>query len=405
MARSNFSTSYNRDLAILVDVAWWPYTNGPYSIPYQTSLETTSGVSRRKPVGFIPPTGYSFFHKDTTNAYGSCISVGSDLPRPDNQSISYFGVVGGPAGRFSTDDRCSQTLAETVIENTSLSNQALISARQNLKGMKVNLGVAFGERNQTARLIGDTATRMAKSFSSLKRGRIREAMRHLGISGQKRQPRGANAPQKWLELQYGWKPLLSDIYGASSALEGREKSDWRVTAKATRSQLIEEDRWFDPTGPGLGRCRASAKCSAFVRIDALPQNEATISLASLGVTNPLSVAWELVPFSFVVDWMIPIGDWLDSLDAMLGYSTAYTSSSLLTKASWKVSGGYYRSGPHSYVRNDYSGGKRIVKLTRSASSGVPLPSLPQIKDPRSLGHMANGLALLATAFGRSTPKR
>jgi hypothetical protein len=228
-------------------------------------------------------------------------------------------------------------------------------------------------------------------------------MDELGISSRRRQPRGGNVPSRWLELQYGWKPLLSDVYGAASALEKRPKGDWRVTAKVTKKCVDSYVAAPAVTSNSLDayRCEARLLRSVFARIDALPQNEAIISLASLGVTNPLSVAWELVRFSFVVDWFIPIGGWLESLDALLGYGQTYYSSSFLAKARWDEVG-LSASFPSQgwAIENHFSGRKRMVVLNRTVSDSVPLPSLPRFKDPRSLGHMANGLALLATAFGR-----
>jgi hypothetical protein len=227
-------------------------------------------------------------------------------------------------------------------------------------------------------------------------------MRELGIAGKRREPRGATVPQKWLELQYGWKPLLSDVYGAAKALENRPKGDWRVTAKATRS--LKDQKVVTFAGQFMSRSSASWSKSVFARIDALPQNEAIISLASLGALNPLSVAWELVPFSFVADWFIPIGGFIDSLDAMLGYGESFYSSTLLTKAVVKskgLSGIVYGSWP---VVNDFVGTKRMVLMVREVSTSVPLPVLPGFKDPRSLGHMANGLALIASVFGGKSSK-
>jgi hypothetical protein len=34
---------------------------------------------------------------------------------------------------------------------------------------------------------------------------------------------------------------------------------------------------------------------------------------SLGLLDPLSVAWEILPWSFVVDWFYPVGTFLDNL--------------------------------------------------------------------------------------------
>jgi hypothetical protein len=357
--------------------------------------ETTFGVKRRKPLGFIPPTGYSLFYRRLNNAVGTCISVPNSANMSQGQM--FVGVVGN-GERFNSQDHFQVTLLENM-DDPGLANASLIAARLKLKGTDINLGVAFGERKQTASLLGDTASRLARTVHALRRGETRNAMRHLGISAQRRQPRGSNWTSNWLQLQYGWKPLLSDVYGAADALSKRPKGDWRVTAKATRSQTTTGfQQWNDA---GAGTCRAKATISAMTRIDALPQNEALISLASLGITNPLSIGWELVPYSFVVDWMYPVGDWLESLDALLGYTSAYASTSVLYKGEWSGRGRYMRTSPSSYIDNNYVESKRVVKLDRVASSGVPLPTLPRFKDPRSLGHMANGLALLSQAFGRS----
>lgn len=358
----------------------------------RTALEQSSGTSRHKPTGWIPPTGYSFFRRSYNLARGTKEFHIPDFPQYGSRSS---GVVQTSANEF---DQC---LLESAIEDTSLANQALIRARIGLKRTDINLGVAFGERNQTARLVGDTASRLARSFRQLRRGETRGAMRTLGISSQKNQPRGSNVPKKWLELQYGWKPLLSDVYGACRALSRNDIRDWRVTSKArlfSRNVKVKSDYERSSTGT----CVARYSTGAFVRIDALPTNDVAQSLSSLGVTNPLLVAWELVPFSFVVDWFSPVGSWLESLDALLGYSSVYTSTSVISRCTWIYTGGHSTDPDHPdwTYDNNFTGDKQYVKLVRSVESGAPLPTFPRVKDPLSLGHMANGLALLSQAFGR-----
>lgn len=227
-------------------------------------------------------------------------------------------------------------------------------------------------------------------------------MDELGITSRARQPRGSNVPNKWLELQYGWKPLLSDVYGAADALSKRPAGDWRITVKATETEKVDVTRVIPLNYADSSVCRAEGLKGAFVRIDALPQNAATIALSSLGVTNPLEVAWELVPFSFVVDWFLPVGDYLQSLDALLGYSSTGTwaSYSRFMKVKWVDKGLSGTHGSWRYV-NNFEGTKEVVRLHRTVSSGVSLPTFPGFKDPRSLGHMANGLALLSQFFGRN----
>jgi hypothetical protein len=357
--------------------------------------ETVVGTSRHKPqVKWISPTAYQMTWRTWRKAEGTCLNQTTSDPNGLGQF--YSGCVGG--SRFNSLDHFNATVLESQVTDTSLENACLIEARTKLKKTDVNLGVAFAERNATARLLGDTASRMGKAFNNLKRGRVRSAMNYLGISHKSREPRGSNVPNKWLELQYGWKPLISDVYGACNALSKRDKSDWRVTAKASRTSRQVWTATFSNTDAGIGV--AQSDTYAFVRIDALPENELIISLASLGITNPLLIAWELVPYSFVVDWALPVGTWLDSIDAMLGYQNASSSRSVLTRANWEETGIRTPTNPSGgYVENKYRGYKKLVKLIRNVG-GVPLPTFPRIKDPRSLGHMANGLALLASAFGR-----
>lgn len=403
MSRANFTISLPGLLTTQTDSS--PLTTS-FKSDCRYAAETTTGVSRRKPKGWIPPTGYSFTKREYTRAYGR-----SYVGIVKNNWSDYKGYVGN-SGRFNSLNHFTEILSETNVhpDPTALKSASLVAARNKLKDMRVDLGTAFAERNATARMLGDTARRMADAARSLRRGEFRNAARALGIKGDVGKPRGSNWTNHWLQLQYGWKPLLSDIYGSADALSKRERSDWRVTAKAYRSteRRVVYNRLpgFSPS-TGLPTNSdgfygvAVTRQGVFTRIDAVPDNDLTMSLTSLGVTNPLNVAWELVPYSFVVDWVLPIGSWLSSLDAMLGYTSAYTSVSTRSETIWTDTGASADKGsPYTFVRNDWFGTKRLFELRRTAQAGVPVAAFPRPKDPRSLGHMANGLSLLAQAFGR-----
>lgn len=357
------------------------------------STETVFGISRRKPAGWIPPTPYTMIYRRLDLAEGvSRISSSAD------DFLEYTGCLGGGIpwdSQSHFDGICHSGQLDAHFD--SLKQAVLVRCRSNLKQSDINLGVAFAERNATARLLGDTATSMAKAYRNLRNGNVRRAMEDLGISSRRREPRGSNAPQKWLEMQYGWKPLLSDVYGACDALSKRSMDHWIVTAKA--SKILNEDYSHSWDDFSMGKGGAKVLKSVFGRIDAIPSNEVTISLASMGITNPLLVAWELVPFSFVVDWALPVGGWLDSLDASLGYTSCWYSESALTRADWII-GGVNGSYGGANVDNQYVEKKKFVRIVRTVFPDIPLPAFPGLKDPISLGHMANGLSLLATAFGR-----
>lgn len=366
------------------------------------TTENVTGVSRRKPKGWIPPTGYHLYRSEIQRAYGSShvLVLGSNWTRWDG----YVGAM----GRFNSLNHFDEILDEGTAMIPMSTSAALVAARNKLKDQKVNLGVAFAERAATSRMLGDTARRLVRSVRELRSGNFRNAARALGIVNDPGRPRGSNWTNHWLQLQYGWKPLLSDVYGSCDALAKREQSDWRVTVKASRrdSDFWKKERFpLGTTHPNrnFDACRLEVRRDrrVFVRIDAIPENDLTMSFASLGLTNPLEVAWEVVPYSFVVDWFLPLGDWLSSLDALLGYNSCWTSVTTRNEAWWTdvgLSRTDYTLG--GFVKNDWLGTKRVLEVTRTAYSSTPLASFPEFKDPRSLGHMANGLSLLAQAFAR-----
>jgi hypothetical protein len=363
--------------------------------------EVVGGVQRRKPMGgWVDPTPYSLYVRHYSLDSGSMVSQGKET----DGWTAYDGCVGA-SGPLNSLDTWNAALTEDSMGDESLFDQVYAQARSRMKQSQVNLGVAFGERKQTARLIGDTASRLAKTVVNLKRGRIRAAMNELGITHKRHQPRGQNWTQNWLELQYGWKPLLSDIHGACDALNGRNKGDWRVTVEATKKTEVDISARTSGSVAVLGgsSCRALGFYSVHVRVDLLPENEAKISLSSCGITNPLLIAWELVPFSFVVDWLLPVGEFIEGLDAMLGYNSATTCTSYFRKMRWDSSGiSGQGSTVDSQIRNLFSGWKEVTMLDRSWFPGPPPVVLPRFKDPLSATHMANGLSLLAQAFGRTS---
>nr|UOL49014.1 MAG: hypothetical protein 1 [Leviviridae sp.] len=279
---------------------------------------------------------------------------------------------------------------------SGLRSRAEVDALLKLKDQKINLGVAFAERSATADLVGSTATRLAKAYREARKGNLRKAASQLGVGLRKQ-------TSNWLELQYGWKPLLSDVYGAAEALAGRNAPRaWNITVKGVAKN---EERYETDSINGFLQWRYVDTYfgGAFVRLDYQPGNSFLSTVSSLGLTNPLAIAWELVPYSFVVDWMWPIGDWLNALDAANGFVLRGGSVSVISKSKRIVSplNRFPTIGNFTNVSNLCGEGLgRRVSLNRTVYSSSPLPLPPVPKNPVSLGHMANGLSLLAEAFGR-----
>jgi hypothetical protein len=367
--------------------------------------EQCGGVTRVKPKGWMNPTPYDLHSKTIVRSRGS-VTYGNEIIPESHRYGLISGQIHGNYTGFNDEYCYARALLHiNPPEPEEMTNGAFISALGNLKASKVNLGIAYAERNRTMRMVGDTATKLVSALRALKRGQPKKAARILGVTPKrgetkvyKGQTRGKIVPEQWLALQYGWKPLLKDIYGAVSELKRRKPLDFRVTAIGKRN-------WKGPFGlsneeeTGIPfAVSGTLSCKAKVRIDAIPDEEFFVTLNRVGILNPLLVAWELVPFSFIVDWAWPIGDYLESLDSWIGWSNdSWTTKSWLTRAEMVVTG-RSKSSPGSWISGNFTGTKNEVKLHRTVSQGRGLPHLPSLKNPASLTHMANGLSLLATAF-------
>lgn len=405
MARASFETSLRGSYSLIS-----PGTSGSFSVAdARYAKETTSGLQRVKPAGWVPPTDYRFQrlvyirHSGKVNMRNIPNGTTAELNvRKCDGDIGGCTQLGLNSLSVFNDIYVTQGVPQAMVD------QALIKARLGIKQQSVNLGVAYAERKRTAQLVGDTAMQLAKAVRQVNRGDFYGAARTLGLTNPKgyaTKAQRANRPaSRWLEYQYGWKPLLSDVYGSCDALARRDKFDWIVTSKGSTKENIRRSLITgNPTSAPYGYGTATGMRGCFVRIDAVPQNDLLISLTSLGVTNPLVVAWELVPYSFLIDWFLPVGAFLDSLDALLGYGPCWASVSRLEKVAWHhqlLSSNEQKAGYREVNDRDGEASKEYVDLLRTATVGVPFATFPRFKDPLSLGHMANGLSLLASAFGR-----
>lgn len=118
-----------------------------------------------------------------------------------------------------------------------------------------------------------------------------------------------NFANSWLELQFGWKPLLKDIYDSVQILQ-RDFPTAPVTGSATGSILSL------PVYGGTASQIESVRIHGTLRIT----NPSLFLANQLGLINPVAVLWDAVPFSFVVDWFIPVNKFLNSLTNEVGCS-------------------------------------------------------------------------------------
>lgn len=369
---------------------------------YRTPLKRTPSGKWRKPTSYsrMVETGsvksYQIKGSDQWNIYNGNYQKRS--------SISTAGAFG--AGGYY--------YVEPPSLPAGVENDLVIKVRSKIKGMRVNYSQAFGERKQTARLVGDTLVRLANIVRDVK-----AVPRHLNkryFKYLKNKWHNEDFFNYWLELQYGWKPLLSDVYGSVANLHEREKDAdrGRVSVKAGyRDNTDSLSKLSDSANTLVWDFyrRSKVEHKAYIRLDFRQQDGAPQgNLAQLGITNPLELAWELLPWSFVADWFVPIGDYLSSLDATLGWD--FLGGSLSSKSTRHVFpvNAKVRSDPYKYQRSAYvgvSGSGRQMRFDRKAYDECPTPARPSLEKLNKSSHMhvANGIALLMSLITGGTRVR
>lgn len=178
---------------------------------------------------------------------------------------------------------------------------------EQIRGHSFNLAVNAAQSKQLASMVVSNLGKLGRSFLALRRGDFATAARQLGARPRTSTLVPSDISGRWLELQYGWLPALQDTWEAAKAFEELSKRErgnvFRASAKSVSTREAH-----------VSGVWGSAKETVISRISYTYEMYEQLTVArSLGLMNPLSVAWELIPYSFVVDWFVPIGTYLDNL--------------------------------------------------------------------------------------------
>jgi hypothetical protein len=199
-------------------------------------------------------------------------------------------------------------------------DRACNTAYENFKGKLVNqaeLGITFAETSQSIAMFGRAADTILRSMRAVRRGQFKSAATILklhvapvGVSRKK------NWADNWLEYHFGWTPFLQDAWDAMEVLNDPVK-----TFGMARGRGMEFLRSVSSINTGavtrkeVNVMRYDAEQGGRIRCIT---DRGLFTLNQWGLLNPATVAWEVIPFSFVVDWFANVGDVLQSYSDFAG---------------------------------------------------------------------------------------
>jgi uncharacterized protein YjiS (DUF1127 family) len=242
------------------------------------------------------------------------------------------------------------------------SNKALDRFVESFKGgTDASLAVTLAEWRQSHMMIVARSGQILSALRNLKRLRLGDAAKDLGLSRDQVKGvvsrRGAkDTAGQWLELHFGWVPLVQDIYNAVNVLQG-PLPGCKARGKAGTSVSFSDNKGQGNWSTFVPQAQGFITIGADVYLE-----NANLALANrMGLINPATVAWELIPFSFLVDWFIPVGNFLNSFSDFVGYRVENPFTTTLRKGTSRQ---VYLDGRYSSVSLG-----ECVRMTRVL--GVP----------------------------------
>jgi len=305
------------------------------SVPWPNTLplKAVNAYTDRKETFKAPIVGYTH-----NNGGAVCGSTGLCL----NKRVGMIHSNG-----FHGDGALNVAATLDTSDLLFVRQRAILAGLLKIKDQKGMVGVTLAERHKTFEML----TSRVHDLIRLKKGFLKQLTgieRRLG----KKKLSKEKVHSLWLEYRYGWTPLLYEIKGYAEFInESSCSRTFPFRAKA------EKDNDYSVQGYWNGAIwksnyletqvtKTTARCGGYFVID----NQAARDMSRLGLTNPLETVWEIIPYSFCVDWLVSVGDYIEASTATMGISlqSCWLSSVVQTKKQrTHVSDG--DNGPSYYV--------------------------------------------------------
>lgn len=274
---------------------------------------------------------------------------------------------------------------ETYIPITSVAKQHgpyptnwELDMRLKIKDLSINLGTNLVEYRETSNMFHRSAIN------------ARNAWRHWkGLKRSRRKLNPCDVAAAELTAAYGITPLAQTVAYSTLRLQKRLDKDIlrrfvvtkRKTFKGSVDNYYMDLNW---------RSMSSERAIVYVKLD--PEKWTDFTLG-----NPAELGWEVVPFSFVLDWHLDVGGYLSSLDALKGVS--FSTGTVSRKWDYQIS-----------TRDAINGFRLIDKYKdhrkhheRIAVGAIPMPSFPSWEPSGSWRRLMHGVSLL-TAINKRCRK-
>lgn len=309
-------------------------------ISYKTGVGTTGATSNidssswswstKEPPSVTQRVSMSTVHDEITPNFTDIVKAGGVKPvHPFSLTkagsvgftISY-GVEGSPApGGHTPGEKYSRGMSFAVGHNPSpfsnlARNELRIEALARFNAESIDLLTSTLEFHKTVYMVKNFRQNVMKGVLKA----IREWKKSKPSKKQGLKDAWDSFSDFWLEYRYGWRILYYEVTAILEYIENMDKGVLVVPARASRE---ETTHMTGRTSLGAG---PDSRIHVYWDRQTLHRLRSgvvgTIDSSVISSLNLPRTAWELVPFSFVIDWFVGVGTLIDAFIPAKGRSVA-----------------------------------------------------------------------------------
>lgn len=276
-------------------------------------------------------------------------------------------------------------------------------------------------RKMILQLVGKLKAFVLKLVEMIRSGRASERTPLALLAAAQRELRLRNSKDianVYLEVIYGWRPLVGDIMAIIARLRSLTESQSRrskyIRRKRDLATAVDVDSTIEyitsPSGFYRGNVSTIvvARLTGRISVGFLARAMGTPHFGGPGfVLNPLSTLWDVVPWSFMIDTIVDIGSFLEAAQVgltvrVLGLCKgSYTQVVASLDLSAKTVGS---DTPGPGDRLDTWSVSATASLTSESYLREPVKSIPRLPGIRSsdspFNHLWEILALIVQKVGK-----